>query len=276
MRSSSQFWRNSGQFGRRTSNAAANAVRFLNGPANSMGSLCIIHTNCVLSNLNACYALTDPTVFQQYLRLLCSSILVMHYESWHYYARPKAILYNVGSMQSQSILRSHWCVGVHSYILSRRQLSFRASQISEKNIKQISASSEPDRLNSIPHLQVVSGDERTRLTSYRHISHVLPTVYRPESKGSMGSLFFATGNKNKVKEVRLTAGGAIWHLSKDFTHHAMTCMQVVAILEAGSTLPFNIQAASLDLPELQGEPDEIAKEKCRLASQQVSCLLTAE
>ena len=46
--------------------------------------------------------------------------------------------------------------------------------------------------------------------------------------------------------------------------------QVVAILEAGRPLPFTVKAANLDLPELQGEPQEIAKEKCRLAAQQVT------
>ena len=48
--------------------------------------------------------------------------------------------------------------------------------------------------------------------------------------------------------------------------------QVVAILESQSEdpLPFSIQAADLDLPELQGEPEDIAKEKCRLAAQQVA------
>ena len=44
--------------------------------------------------------------------------------------------------------------------------------------------------------------------------------------------------------------------------------QVVAILESGDPLPFTIQAASLDLPELQGEPEDIAREKCRLAHHQ--------
>lgn len=43
----------------------------------------------------------------------------------------------------------------------------------------------------------------------------------------------------------------------------------MAILEAGHPLPFTVKAANLDLPELQGEPTEIAKEKCRLAAQQV-------
>lgn len=50
--------------------------------------------------------------------------------------------------------------------------------------------------------------------------------------------------------------------------HAMP-IQVIAILEAGQPLPFSVKAANLDLPELQGEPEDIAKEKCRLAAQQV-------
>eukprot|EP00798_Chlamydomonas_sp_ICE-L_P022080 gene22080-29144_t len=55
---------------------------------------------------------------------------------------------------------------------------------------------------------------------------------------------FATGNKKKLEEV-------------------------VAILAAGSTLPFEVVSAKLDLPELQGDPEEISKEKCRIAAEQV-------
>ena len=50
--------------------------------------------------------------------------------------------------------------------------------------------------------------------------------------------------------------------------------QVVAILEAGAPLPFAVRAANLDLPELQGEPAEIAAEKCRLAAQQARACVT--
>ena len=42
-----------------------------------------------------------------------------------------------------------------------------------------------------------------------------------------------------------------------------------AILETGNPLPFHIKSANLDLPELQGEVEAIAQEKCRLAAQQV-------
>ena len=45
--------------------------------------------------------------------------------------------------------------------------------------------------------------------------------------------------------------------------------EVVAILAAGRELPFAVQPAAVDLPELQGEPEEIAAEKCRLAAERL-------
>ena len=72
------------------------------------------------------------------------------------------------------------------------------------------------------------------------------------------SITFVTGNKKKLEEV-------------------------VAIL--GNSLPFELQSAKLgtarrhaaissnhensDLPELQGEPEDISRAKCRLAAQQI-------
>jgi inosine triphosphate pyrophosphatase len=53
---------------------------------------------------------------------------------------------------------------------------------------------------------------------------------------------FVTGNKNKLSEVK-------------------------AIL--GDTFPFELHNRAIDLPELQGEPEYIAKQKCILASQQI-------
>lgn len=43
----------------------------------------------------------------------------------------------------------------------------------------------------------------------------------------------------------------------------------MAILSAGQQLPFDVQPASVELPELQGEPEDIAAEKCRLAAAQL-------
>ncbi|KAK9822962.1 hypothetical protein WJX74_009263 [Apatococcus lobatus] len=66
-----------------------------------------------------------------------------------------------------------------------------------------------------------------------------------------GDIHFATGNQNKLNEV-------------------------VAILEAGRPLPWTIKSADVDLPELQGEPEDIAKEKCRLAAQQAGGAVMVE
>ena len=62
------------------------------------------------------------------------------------------------------------------------------------------------------------------------------------TSASSSRITFITGNKKKLEEV-------------------------LAIL--GDSLPFALESAKLDLPELQGEPVEVSIEKCRLASLQV-------
>lgn len=52
--------------------------------------------------------------------------------------------------------------------------------------------------------------------------------------------------------------------------------QVVAILAHGASLPFEVGSARLELPELQGEPEEIAREKCRLAAREVQGAVMVE
>lgn len=37
----------------------------------------------------------------------------------------------------------------------------------------------------------------------------------------------------------------------------------------GDSLPFNLISQKIDLPELQGEPDEVSRAKCALAAEQV-------
>lgn len=53
-------------------------------------------------------------------------------------------------------------------------------------------------------------------------------------------------------------------------------IQVIAILEHGESLPFTVDSVKLDLPELQGEPEDIAKEKCRLAAREVNGAVMVE
>ncbi|EFJ42082.1 hypothetical protein VOLCADRAFT_110025 [Volvox carteri f. nagariensis] len=64
-------------------------------------------------------------------------------------------------------------------------------------------------------------------------------------------IYFATGNKKKLEEV-------------------------TAILQSGAPLPFVMEAVKLDLPELQGEPEEISKEKCRIAAKLVGGAVMVE
>lgn len=50
--------------------------------------------------------------------------------------------------------------------------------------------------------------------------------------------------------------------------------EVIAIL--GEGLPFTVVSAALDLPELQGEPEEVAREKCVLAARQIGGAVMVE
>ena len=65
------------------------------------------------------------------------------------------------------------------------------------------------------------------------------------------TITFVTGNKKKLEEVKL-------------------------ILGAGEAMPFEVTNAKIDLPELQGEPFEIAKEKCRQAAKQINGAVLTE
>jgi ribokinase/non-canonical purine NTP pyrophosphatase (RdgB/HAM1 family) len=70
------------------------------------------------------------------------------------------------------------------------------------------------------------------------------SLYATSSK-SRPALTFVTGNKNKLEEVK-------------------------QILASAGALPFEMTNRKIDLPELQGDPSEIAAEKCRLAAQEVN------
>lgn len=60
---------------------------------------------------------------------------------------------------------------------------------------------------------------------------------------SKKTLTFITGNENKLKEV-------------------------IQIL--GDSFPWNVVSKKIDLPEFQGEPDEISIEKCKIAAKEVN------
>ena len=62
---------------------------------------------------------------------------------------------------------------------------------------------------------------------------------------------FVTGNKKKLEEVRQILGG-------------------------GEELPFELTNSKIDLPELQGDPFDIAREKCILAAKHVNGAVLTE
>jgi ribokinase/non-canonical purine NTP pyrophosphatase (RdgB/HAM1 family) len=70
---------------------------------------------------------------------------------------------------------------------------------------------------------------------------------------SRGTITFVTGNKNKLLEVQRL-------LSSDRT----------------KSIPFDLDNAKLDLPELQGSPDQIAREKCETAANRLQSAVMTE
>ncbi|XP_028394963.1 inosine triphosphate pyrophosphatase-like [Dendronephthya gigantea] len=69
------------------------------------------------------------------------------------------------------------------------------------------------------------------------------------SSSGKKTLVFVTGNSNKLKEVK-------------------------AIL--GESFPWKLEAKNIDLPEFQGEPDEISIEKCKVAAQRIRAPVIVE
>lgn len=71
-----------------------------------------------------------------------------------------------------------------------------------RNVSRLKIGANLDEID-IPKLDPIL--PRRTVVSLRHISHILPTVYKPpQHRGvvsmSQGSIFFATGNKNKIRE----------------------------------------------------------------------------
>lgn len=65
---------------------------------------------------------------------------------------------------------------------------------------------------------------------------------------------FVTGNKKKLEEVK----------------------RILSVSDGENSLPFTISNQKIDLPELQGDPLEIAKEKCALAAKEVGGAVITE
>jgi inosine/xanthosine triphosphate pyrophosphatase family protein len=89
----------------------------------------------------------------------------------------------------------------------------------------------PTVLSFILHIPYLSSVVSSRLVESKYYNRM------------RRSITFVTGNKKKLEEV-------------------------IAIL--GSSLPYNLQSTKLDLPELQGEPEEVSKSKCKLAAEMLN------
>ncbi len=76
---------------------------------------------------------------------------------------------------------------------------------------------------------------------------VCGTSIRPTA--AMRTITFVTGNENKLRETRR--------------------ILEAAFLQKSKTVPFTLVAEKIDLPEIQGSPEEIAFAKCRAAAEQV-------
>ena len=74
------------------------------------------------------------------------------------------------------------------------------------------------------------------------------------NKDSRKAITFVTGNKNKLMEVQ----------------------RLIASSSSSSSIPFDITNHKLDLPELQGTPEEIARVKCQTAAKELQTAVLTE
>ncbi|XP_043405176.1 inosine triphosphate pyrophosphatase isoform X2 [Chelonia mydas] len=75
------------------------------------------------------------------------------------------------------------------------------------------------------------------------------------------SVVFVTGNAKKLEEV---GGGGRELRGLDGGGHRTGVLQIL-----GDAFPYRLVAKKIDLPEYQGEPDEISIQKCREAANQI-------
>jgi inosine triphosphate pyrophosphatase len=79
-----------------------------------------------------------------------------------------------------------------------------------------------------------------------------PSLKRQRTNGKP-TITFVTGNKKKLEEVKRILGG-----------------------NGNGNLPFDVTNAKVDLPELQGDPVDISKEKCSTAAREVGGAVITE
>lgn len=93
------------------------------------------------------------------------------------------------------------------------------------------------------------------LARSKYVSTSLSSKKRKKSNQGNPVITFVTGNRKKLEEVQRI-------LSQPN--------------DKGKVLPFTISNKKVDLPELQGDPVDIAKEKCALAANDLGCSVITE
>lgn len=82
------------------------------------------------------------------------------------------------------------------------------------------------------------------------------------------TITFVTGNAKKVcHSIARTAYCSLPQFIRSFWQ--LEEVKLFLSKAGGDKLPFTLRNQKIDLPELQGEPEEISREKCRLAAEQV-------
>ena len=122
----------------------------------------------------------------------------------------------------------------------------RTAFISIQTISQISCRirHQASLATSLASMTVGREDDQKSDPTYDGRPEILDTPSVQTAKLTKRVVTFVTGNKKKLEEVK-------------------------QILASGDELPFEIVNKKIDLPELQGDAFEIAKEKCKLASLEV-------
>jgi inosine triphosphate pyrophosphatase len=103
----------------------------------------------------------------------------------------------------------------------------------------------------IASMTVRKDGAQTSYPTYDELPPCLKLDSVKRRKTAKPCITFVTGNKKKLEEVK-------------------------QILAAGGELPFEVTNRKIDLPELQGDPFEIAKEKCLLAAKRVNGAVLTE
>jgi inosine triphosphate pyrophosphatase len=103
----------------------------------------------------------------------------------------------------------------------------------------------------IASMTVRKDGAQTSYPTYDELPPCLKLDSAKRRKTAKPCITFVTGNKKKLEEVK-------------------------QILAAGGELPFEVTNRKIDLPELQGDPFEIAKEKCLLAAKRVNGAVLTE